>query len=254
MYRFLLLLLIAIPAMTQSSAAQSATGFLDRSLELDGVQHRYQVFVPSDYDPERAWPVILFLHGSGERGTDGLFPTEIGLGSAIRRFSDRFPAIVVFPQVPLESNWIETAPVAMSALAHTESEFSTDPDRVYLTGLSMGGSGTWNLAYAHPERWAAVVPVCGWVRAVRDWPGVAPDSEDPYAAIAEKLADVPVWIFHGSDDRTIPVEESRQMLEALQEAGAPVSYSEFEGVGHDSWTLAYRSPDLATWLFDQVRE
>jgi len=239
--------------MTPASA-QNQTGFLDRTLELDGVEHRYQVFVPSAYDPDRAWPVILFLHGSGERGSDGLFPTEIGLGSAIRRHADRFPAVVVFPQVPLGSNWIETADVAMAALEKTESEYNTDPDRVYLTGLSIGGQGTWYLAYTHPERWAAVVPVCGFVENLRQWPAAAPGVSDPYASIADALVDVPVWIFHGSADQTVPVEASRRMQEALQEVGADVTYSEFEGVGHNAWTPAYRSADLATWLFSQLRE
>lgn len=252
--RRLLLPLIACLVTMTPAAGQTATGFLDRVIQLGGVDHRYQVFVPSDYDATREWPVILSLHGAGERGSDGLFQTEIGLGSAIRRFADRFPAVVVFPQVPLESNWVETADVAMAALEYTESEFNTDQDRVYLTGLSMGGHGTWYLAYTYPERWAAVVPVCGWIEPLRDWPGVAPDAAHPYDAVAEALADVPVWIFHGSADPVVPVEASRRMQEALQDVGAPVTYSEFEDVGHDAWTPAYRSPDLTTWLFDQVRE
>lgn len=254
MYRLILLAIIACPALTPRASAQTATGFLDRTFELDGSERRYQVYVPSDYDPDRASPVVLFLHGAGERGSDGLFQTEIGLGSAIRRFADRFPTIAVFPQVPLGSNWVETADVAMAALENTEAEFNTDPDRVYLTGLSMGGNGTWYLAYTRPERWAAVVPICGFVTPFGDWPAVAPDAADPYEAVAEALADVPVWIFHGADDMVVSVEEARRMQQALQDAGAPVTYSEFEGVGHDSWTPAYRSPDLATWLFDQVRE
>lgn len=254
MNRLLLLSLIVVLVSTTPVSAQDATGFLDRAIEMEGEMHRYQVFVPSDYESDREWPIILFLHGAGERGTDGLFQTEIGLGSAIRRFAERFPAIAVFPQVPRESNWVETAPVAMAALEHTESEFNTDPDRVYLTGLSMGGHGTWHLAYSYPERWAAVVPICGWIEPLRQWPGIASNAADPYATVAEALKDVPIWIFHGSDDPVVPVDEARRMQEALQDVGAPVTYSEFEGVGHDSWTPAYRSPDLATWLFEQVRE
>src|ERR1700687_3551652 len=158
----LTLILLGNPGLSAGESVE--TGFLNRSVSIEGSTHRYQVYVPATYRSSVAWPVILFLHGSGESGTDGLRPTEIGLGTALRRHPDRYPALVVFPQTPSEKNGnAVTARIALAALDQTRNEFSADADRVYLTGLSMGGSGAWYLAYQHPERFAALVPICGWV-------------------------------------------------------------------------------------------
>ena len=139
-------LLLVVPSTVSSQG--HATGFLDRSTMVDGHVYRYQVYVPREYDAARQWPVILFLHGAGERGSDGLLQTEVGLPSAIRRMPDRYPAIVVAPQVPLDSTWQgRPGQAAMQALDETMAEFSSDPARVYLAGLSMGGNGSWYLAY-----------------------------------------------------------------------------------------------------------
>jgi predicted peptidase len=152
-------------ALTSTTRSQEPTGFLNRRIELEGVSYRYQVYVPAEYSPTRRWPVILFLHGSGERGTDGLLQTSVGLGEAIRRHADRWPAIVVFPQAPPDYRWHgRIAHLALAALDRTTRELRTDPARVYLVGLSAGGNGVWNLAYRTPERFAAVVAVCGWVQ------------------------------------------------------------------------------------------
>jgi predicted peptidase len=143
------------------------TGFLNRTVTVGRALSRYQVYVPHSYDPASSWPVILFLHGAGERGADGLIQTEVGLGPAIRRFPERYPAIVVFPQAPKDSLWQgASAQMAMAALEQTIREYSADVRRLYLTGLSMGGHGSWYLSYHHPDRFAAVAPICGWVYAV----------------------------------------------------------------------------------------
>ncbi|MGH7539485.1 MAG: alpha/beta hydrolase-fold protein, partial [Gemmatimonadota bacterium] len=234
------------------------TGFLDRVVAMDGHDYPYQVYVPSAYEATESWPVILFLHGAGERGSDGLLQTAVGLAPAIRRDAARYPAIVVFPQSPRDSLWTGTpAQAAMAALERTMEEFSVDPDRVYLTGLSMGGHGTWYLAYRHPERFAAVVPICAWVRPRPDVPRassvVPPEDGEPFEVLARRLRDVPIWIFHGEVDRVVPVEESREAAAALEAAGADVRYTELLGVDHDSWDAAYGSPELTTWLFAQRR-
>jgi predicted peptidase len=142
------------------------TGFINRAV-VDGAQmRRYQVFVPSNYTQTERWPVILFLHGGGEQGDDGLLPTEVGLGSAIRRNQDRWPALVVFPQVRPGKRWNgEDAAWALKALEQTQREFATDPNRVYLTGLSRGGAGAYYLAFRDPGRFAALLVVCGRVTA-----------------------------------------------------------------------------------------
>ena len=235
-----------------------ATGFLDRSIQVHGHLYPYSVYVPRMWTPERHWPVILFLHGSGERGTDGLRATQIGIGSAIRSDPSQVPAIVVFPQAPPGTRWLgEPAEAAMAALEATEREFGTDRERTYLTGLSMGGYGVWHLALAHPGRFAALVPVCGGLlphettNAVQRSP-LTMNSENPYALVANVVGSTPVWIFHGDADPIVPVEESRQMTGALQQISKNVRYTEYAGVGHNSWERAYRQPDLWQWLFEQT--
>jgi predicted peptidase len=229
------------------------TGFLNRMVTVEDDAYRYQVFVPAAYTPSTSWPVILFLHGSGERGSDGLLQTEIGLGSAIRRHLDRYPAIVVFPQAPLLGNWHDRASrIALGALDQTIAAFSTDPNRVYLTGISMGGNGTWYLAYRHPQRFAAVVTICGWVSETEHRRGALPArTAQPFLELARQIRDLPTWVFHGEADTAVPVEESRLVVDALRAVGAQVLYTELPGVGHNSWDAAYRSPDLPVWLLSQ---
>ncbi|MDX1980292.1 MAG: alpha/beta hydrolase-fold protein [Bryobacteraceae bacterium] len=153
------IILAAAPALF------AETGFLDREVSSGGEMFRYQVYVPRDYTADRDWPVILFLHGAGQSGSNGLTQTEIGLPNAIRKNPERFPAIVVMPQSAPARQW--TTPVeqdqALAALDKTMKEFRGDPKRVYLTGLSKGGYGTWSLAARAPERFAAIVPICGGV-------------------------------------------------------------------------------------------
>ena len=239
--------------------ATRETGFLDRSLTIGTTTYRYTVYVPAEFDPSRAWPVILFLHGSGERGTDGLRGTQIGVAAAIRHDRERVPAIVVFPQVPPDSRWLgEPAEAAMQALDRAIAEFHGDPSRVYLTGLSMGGYGSYHLALAHPEKFAAMVVVCGGLMphetttAVQQSP-LTMGSGDPYTFTAHALRKMPMWLFHGDDDRVIPVTESRTMVERLRAEGSSVRYTELAGVGHNAWDRAYATPELWTWLFAQHR-
>ncbi|HSQ75725.1 MAG TPA: alpha/beta hydrolase-fold protein [Bacteroidota bacterium] len=235
------------------------TGFLNRTVEIAGTVYKYQVYVPSTYSQAQTWPVILFLHGAGERGNDGLLQTQTGLGTAIRQNAARYPAIVVFPQCPPDSIWVgEPSQAAMAALQKTLQEFKTDANRVYLTGLSMGGNGTWYLAYRHPESFAAVVPICAWIQRNNSWvskfePVVPDNTEAAFATVAKKLARVPVWIFHGEADGAVPVGQSRQAAAALTAIGAPVQYTELPGTGHNSWDAAYGSEKFVAWLFEQRR-
>lgn len=253
--RTLMILMALLGAALAAAPARAQTGFLDREVAVDGAVHRYQVYVPRGARPGDRLPLILALHGAGERGIDGLLQTEVGLASAIRRFAHRYPAVVVFPQTPPGTVWHDrSARVAMAALDAAEREFGTDPDRVYLTGLSMGGNGSWYLAYHYPQRFAAMAVVCGFVAELRlslPYPPIAPGAPDPYAAVAERARAIPTWIFHGDADPVVPVEESRRMAAALQALGAPVRYTELAGVGHNAWDPAYQGEALPAWLFQQ---
>jgi predicted peptidase len=233
------------------------TGFLIRSVTVRGTAYPYAVYVPRAFDASKSWPVILFLHGSGERGSDGLKPTQIGVAAAIRANPDRVPAIVVFPQAPLDSRWLgDPADAAMAALKESIAAFHGDRSRVYLTGLSMGGYGTWHLALAHPGTFAALVVVCGGLlphettTAVQRSP-LTMGKGDPYAFTAQALRNLPIRMFHGDADPVIPVTESRRMAEALKNEGADATLVEFAGVGHNAWDRAYGDAELWQWLFRQ---
>jgi predicted peptidase len=247
----LLVFLCAAPAV----ARQPATGFLDRNIQFHGAQYRYQIFVPSEWNSKTKWPVILFLHGAGERGDDGLFSTAIGLANAIRRYRKPFPAVAVFPQCREGRSWTEPemGELAIAALEATIKEFDGDAEQIYLTGLSMGGFGTWSLASRFLGKFAAIAPICPGVKALAAYPDIAPVSTaaDPYAEVAAKIGKTPVWIFHGGADPAVPVEESRRMNEALKAAGGNVRYTEYEGVGHSAWDKAYAEPEFFPWLFAQ---
>jgi len=249
-----LLLALATPLVAQ----HVETGFLDRSITVGGRSYHYQIYVPADYAAKSNWPAILFLHGAGERGNDGLLQTAVGLGAAIRQNPSRYPAIVVFPQAPPDSQWVGTpADMAVGALQQTMREFHVDPSRVYLTGLSMGGHGTWYVAYRHPELFAAIVPICGWVRDFPQFRGSVPvvpgDSAAIMPSLVQRLGKVPVWIFHGEMDQVVNVNGSREPAAALKAASANVRYSELLGLNHNSWDAAYASDEFTRWLFAQQR-
>jgi predicted peptidase len=244
--------------LTLTALQQVQTGFLDRNITVAGRSFHYQVYVPADYATKPTWPAILFLHGAGERGEDGLLQTAVGLAPAIRQNPSRYPAIVVFPQVPRDSQWVGTpADMAVAALQQTMREFHVDPSRVYLTGLSMGGHGTWYIAYRHPEMFAAVVPICGWVREFALFRGsvpvVAGDSASVMPSLVQRLKTVPIWIFHGEVDQVVNVNGSREPAAALKAAGGNVRYTELLGLNHNAWDAAYGSDEFVQWLFAQQR-
>ena len=252
-------------ALTAAAAPRIETGFLDREVTLGSVSYRYQVYVPVNYARGKVHPVILFLHGAGEGGEDGLLQTQVGLGPAIRQARERFPFIVIFPQARRDQFWAgEMTTLALKALDRTVDEFNGDPQRLYVTGISMGGFGTWYVAARAPRKFAAIVPICGFVNVKRpDLPGerkafVLKDnpfakSPDPYVAAASQISKVPTWIFHGGADPVISPDESRRMFQTLKASGFDVKYTEYDGVGHDSWDRAYAEPDLVQWLLSHRR-
>jgi predicted peptidase len=216
---------------------------------------KYRLLKPAKLEPGKKYPVVLFLHGAGERGDDNqnqlkYFPTWIA--SAENR--EKYPCYVIAPQCRGGKKWVEVdwsanashdmpkepgeqMQVALKILDAALKEYPIDERRQYLTGLSMGGYGSWDLAARHPERFAAVAPICG--------------GGDEKAA--ERLKDVAIWAWHGDEDQAVPVKRSRGMIAAIEAAGGKPKYTELPGVGHDSWTPAYHGPDnLLPWLFEQV--
>jgi predicted peptidase len=215
----------------------------------------YRLLKPADYDPQQKYPLVVFLHGAGERGDDNAAQLVHGARDfadpALRR---RHPAVVVFPQCPVEKKWVEVpwdrtehkAPAdpgetmtALFALIESlQREFAIDDSRIYGVGLSMGGYGVWDILQRKPELFAAGAPICG--------------GGDP--AYAEKFSSTPVWAFHGDADPAVPVGRSREMIKALQAAGGRPIYTEYEQVGHDSWTKTFENRLLWDWLFAQRKK
>ncbi len=241
-----------------SRARQDTEMFQDRTVTIGTTEYHFRVFTPKGWSRRKKSPVILFLHGAGERGDDNLVQTKVGIGPAILRQQESLPFIVVLPQCPKNRWWTEPEmqAQALKALDQTVEEFNGDKSRVYLTGLSMGGYGSWVMAEGNPSKFAAIAVVCGGVRppprinVPQPADGLAA-SADPYAAVASKVGKTPVWVFHGGADPVVPVTESRKMVEAIKSAGGSVRYNEYEGVGHNSWDKAYAEAELFPWMLTQ---
>lgn len=214
----------------------------------------YRLLKPKAVDNGNKYPLVIFLHGAGERGTDNTRQLVHGMADfASDEVMQKYPAFVVAPQCPEGKQWVE---VPWSADEHAmpekpsvplqqtfelidqlTKELPVDESRIYITGLSMGGFGTWDAIQRRPRFFAAAAPVCG--------------GGDP--AFADNIQHVPVWAFHGDADGAVKVRRSRDMIAALKAAGGSPKYTEYPGVGHDSWTATYRNSEFYAWLFEQKR-
>ena len=231
-------LALAVPSLAAQAAAVS--GFLAKSIAHGGREHRYACYVPAGERPAAGWPLVVFLHGMGECGDDGWLQTEVGLGSAIRRAPQRWPAVVLFPQKPdAQKQWADYEAMVLAIVAATEKELPIDANRRTLTGLSQGGAGTWAIGAHTRAMWQAFAPVCGYGE---------PDG------IADGLAGAPVWAFHGDADRVVAAAHSKKLVAAVAAAGAAQKaaiaplLTLYPGVGHNAWDKAYRDEALAEWL------
>ncbi len=203
----------------------------------------YLLHLPGDYrkDPDKRWPLILFLHGMGERGDD-LEKVKI---HGIPKLADKnpdFPFVTVSPQCPADSVWTAQLPALEALLDLVLDHYAVDPARVYLTGLSMGGYGSWALGSQSPQRFAAVVPICGGGR-----------TEAGFPAKVAALKGVPVWAFHGADDAVVPLAESEKLVDHLRSVGGDVRLTVYPDCGHNSWERTYDNPYLYRWLLKHHR-
>lgn len=198
----------------------------------------YLLHLPKDYgsDPDKRWPLILFLHGMGERGDDLEKLKTHGIPKVVER-DPAFPFVTVSPQCPADSVWTSQLPALEALLDETVANYAVDSTRVYLTGLSMGGYGSWALGAQSPQRFAAVVPVCGGGR-----------SEAGFPAKVAALRDVPVWAFHGAEDPVVPLAESEKLVEHLRSVGGDVRLTVYPDCAHNSWEQTYDNPYLYRWL------
>lgn len=199
---------------------------------------RYILHVPDDYDSSRDahWPLLLFLHGAGERGSDA----DLAATHGPPKLADdgrEFGFILVTPQCSESSQWVAELSTLNRLLDEVAAAYRVDPARIYVTGLSMGGFGTWSLAVRYPERFAAIAPICGGL----------------WAQSARPIRHTPVWTFHGEEDETIPIASTEQIVDELVALDADVRFTRYPGVAHDSWTQAYGDPALYDWLLSHRR-
>jgi len=198
----------------------------------------YLLFLPESYGQEnKSWPLMLFLHGAGERGSDLQLVKKHGPPKIAEKQKD-FPFIVVSPQCPKEQWWDENLDVLIHLLDEIVAKYDVDEERVYLTGLSMGGYGTWALGSRCADRFAAIAPICGG--------GTRP--------MARRLMDMPIWAFHGAKDKVVPLEESEQLVKLINDRGGNAKLTVYPDAGHDSWTETYDNPEFYDWLLSHRRD
>jgi len=258
------ILFIALLLCGSFAHAQDNSLFLKREVKLEAETYGYRVYLPKDRNPKKKLPVMLYLHNNGANGTDNEkqinnFDKFINLQPKLFNF------IIVFPQARPNSFWIgKQTEQAIKALDQTVAEFNGDAQRVYLAGHSLGGYGTWTSAVLHPQKFAALVPVAGGIVPPFELPPMAKllfpkqiadilNSPNPYDELAKKIGDTPVWVFHGADDESISVKESRNIVAALKRNGSKnVNYTEYPKTDHnDALLKAFSDPELYKWLSRQ---
>lgn len=238
-------LLSLVGGLIASAASGGHKGTLEtRTAAVGGIDYAYQIYVPTALQNKENAPVIIFLHGIGQRGAGGFVPTGGAGGAMVNHYFAQVPAIILLPQCRPGVYWSDPAmdEMVMKSLAQTVEEFGADEKRIYLTGASMGGYGVWHFAAAYPQKFAALVSICG---------GSSIMTGDRFAPLARAVGKTPAWLFHGADDRVVAVSESRQIVAALKANRANVKYSEYAGVGHNVWMNALGETELMPWLLAQ---
>jgi predicted peptidase len=259
MLHALTLILFAFQQEAKAPMIDATKAYDERAARYTGGEYKdeefkYRVLKPAKIEAGKKYPLVVFLHGAGERGDDNrlqlkYFPEMM----AQAEYREKYPCFIIAPQCRERQSWagfgrrlsgsgIETnkpsdeLKVVMQILDKPIKEEPIDTQRLYLTGLSMGGYGAWDWAIREPDRFAAIVPICG-------------GGDDTKA---DRLVKLPIWAVHGDEDEAVPVERSRTLIAAIKKAGGNPKYTELKGVGHNSWTPAYTDPDgVVKWMFEQ---
>jgi predicted peptidase len=250
-------LLLALAAVAGAEPSKEVSALLDKKTFSGekGGKLPYRLLKPDPYEDGKSYPLVVFLHGAGERGRDNEAQLVHGVAEFARPDNrKKYPCFLVAPQCPAREKWSsvdwssersklpaepsEPGALVLELIDALRKEYRIDPARIYLTGLSMGGYGTWDLLMRRPELFAAAVPICGGGDETQ----------------ATRIAKIPVWVFHGTLDGAVKVQRSRNMVAALEKAGGHPLYTEYPDEGHASWVPAYRSPAMMKWLFAQRKD
>lgn len=247
---------VVLAGAGNANRASPPRGFIFESIHAQGRTYDYSVYVPRDYTPDKAWPFIVFLHGSGESGTDGQHQMAVGIGPRVLWNPEQYPAVILFPQKPtVESEWEDHSEAVKAMMEATEAAYHIDPQRVYLTGLSQGGHGVWTINAAMPGTFAAMAPMCGYIeRPDRDEKGEDRwtwDEDSPaFTRVVDAAVGVPTWVFYGEADPVVPPAQTDGAVARLRAAGSDVKLTTYPGVGHDCWDQAYGTEGLGAWLLE----
>ncbi len=227
--------------VTSKLSGEKQGDFLNREIGIGNENYTYQLYIPPNVQAENT-PLMIFLHGIRERGEGGYISGMFS--SVIKQYLKDIPAIIMFPQCRPNVYWSDAKmdKMVMQEIEAVKNEFSVDETRKYLIGVSMGGYGVWSFASEYPEKFAALVSICG---------GSPLSNGDRFSPIAEKIGKTPAWLFHGSVDEVVQVSESRNMAAAIRENGGNVKYTEYEGVGHNSYMNAIGEKELMPWILSQ---
>ena len=237
-------------SLSQSSE-KKAGAFVDMTFtNASGEKMPYLLFIPKEYDKQKKYPLALWLHGGGSRGNDPKrmldYGDKHGIGFLARNDNQsKYPSFVLAPQCPLNKYWADTdseTPTAqmklvLEILDKVQADYSIDTTRLYVMGISLGGYGTWDIIARRPDTFAAAVPICGGGNSSK----------------ASQMVNTSIWAFHGDKDEAVNVSESRKMIDAIKTAGGKPRYTEYKGVGHNSWENAFAEIDLLPWLFAQKK-
>ncbi|MGG4167834.1 prolyl oligopeptidase family serine peptidase [Rossellomorea vietnamensis] len=226
----------------------------EMKFHLNDYQLNYLLYVPDSFQQNgsQKWPLILFLHGAGERGDDIELVKKHGVSKVVEDQKE-FPFIVVSPQCPADSYWVNELEALSAMLDEIIGKCSINPARIYLTGLSMGGIGAWHLAITNPKRFAALAPVCGAISIPQgrlEELQITNNVNQLFEGL-KKIKDLPVWAFHGDADDIVPIKEAQKVIRKLKVNGGNAKLTVYKGVSHDSWTETYENEQLYKWFLNQ---